>query len=332
MKTFSDVVGHEKVKEHLQNAISLNKISHAYIINGDTGSGKKALASLFAKTIQCEKGGDEPCNNCQSCHQADSKNQPDIIWVTHEKPGSIGVEDVRLQINSDILIKPYSSKYKIYIVDEAEKLTVQAQNALLKTIEEPPSYGIIIFLTTNADLFLPTILSRCITLTLKPVKQQLIEKYLMENYQIPDYQARFAAAFSQGRIGRAISIAASDDFNALQDDVLQLLKYIDEMEISEIIEAIKRANVYKLNIEDYIDFMMMWYRDVLMYKSTQNANVLIFKDEIKYITKTANNRSYEGIDAILKAMDKAKVRLAANVNFDLTMELMLLTLKETDNG
>ncbi|MDD6571523.1 MAG: DNA polymerase III subunit delta' [Thermoflexaceae bacterium] len=332
MPGFESIVGHEKIKEHLMNAIKLNKISHAYILNGEEGIGKKTIASVFAKAVQCEEGGVEPCGKCHSCIQAESGNQPDIIWVSHEKPASIGVEDVRLQVNSDILIKPYSSRYKVYIIDEAQKMTVQAQNALLKTIEEPPSYGIIMLLTTNADSLLPTILSRCVTLNLKPLSNKEIEDYLMTKEKIPDYRARFAASFAQGRLGRAIDIATSENFNELKDNVLHLLKYIDEMELTEIIEAIKQAFVHKMNIEDYIDFMMMWYRDVLIYKSTNDANLVIFKDELKYIRKDATDRSYEGLNRILRAMDVAKTRLAANVNFDLTMELMLLTIKEKDNG
>ncbi len=332
MTGFDKIVGHEKIKEHLINAINLNKVSHAYIFNGAEGIGKKTLAAAFAKAVQCEEGGSAPCGKCRSCIQADSGNQPDIIWVNHEKPASIGVEDVRMQVNSDILIKPYSSRYKVYIIDDAQKMTVQAQNAILKTIEEPPAYGIIILLTTNADSLLPTILSRCVTLNLKPVSNKEIEKYLMTEEKIPDYMARFAASFAQGRLGRAISIATSENFNELKDSVLHLLKYIDEMEFTEIIEAIKQAAVHKLNIEDYIDFMMMWYRDVLIYKSTNDANLVIFKEELKYIRKDATDRSYDGLNRILKAMDVAKIRLAANVNFDLAMELMLMTIKEKDNG
>lgn len=334
MGNLDSVIGHQDVVWHLKSAVKLNKVSHAYIISGEKGSGKKTIAAAFAKTLQCECDNPEerPCGRCHSCVQSESGNNPDIIWVGHEKTSSIGVDDVRKQLVNDIQIKPYSSRYKVYIVDEAEKLTPQAQNALLKTIEEPPAYGVIIFLTTNADLFLPTILSRCVTLNLKPVSSALIEKYLMDNYKIVDYQAKFAAAFSQGRLGRAISIATADDFNEFKDEVIHVLRYIDDMEITEVTAAIKDATKYKQTIEDYIDLMIMWYRDVLLYKSTNNANGIIFKDDIKYIRKNAMERSYKGLDNIITAMNKAKIRLAANVNFELAMELMLLTIKEKDNG
>ena len=171
MAEFKDIVGHKQIIEHLQNAIRMGKISHAYILNGENNAGKMMLAESFATALQCESGDANPCMKCRSCHQSMEHNQPDIIYVTHEKPNIISVDDIRHQLNNDIVIKPYSSKYKVYIIDEAEKMNIQAQNALLKTIEEPPSYAVILLLTTNADSFLPTILSRCITLNLKTVKE-----------------------------------------------------------------------------------------------------------------------------------------------------------------
>ena len=155
MLSFQDIVGHEQIKEHFQNAIENHKVSHAYILTGEAGMGRKSLANAFALALLCEKGGKEPCMQCHACKQVLSDNHPDLIHVTHEKPNSIGVDDIREQINDTIMVRPYSSYYKIYIVDEAEKMTQQAQNALLKTIEEPPSYAIILLLTTNQEAFLP---------------------------------------------------------------------------------------------------------------------------------------------------------------------------------
>ena len=142
MAGFKDIVGQEKLKEHMQNAIRMDKVSHAYIIQGELGAGKEFIAKIFAKTIQCERSKEEPCEECRSCKQIDSRNHPDVIWVNHEKPNSIGVEDIRSQVNNDMGIKPYYGPKKIYIINECEKMTVQAQNALLKTLEEPPAYGV----------------------------------------------------------------------------------------------------------------------------------------------------------------------------------------------
>lgn len=328
MAGFTDIIGHEQIIEHLQNAITMGKVSHAYIFNGPDKSGKKMLAEAFAMTLQCEKGGSSPCGECHSCRQAVSHNQPDIIYVQHEKPNTLSVDDIRTQVNHDIEVKPYASPYKIYIIDEAEKMNVQAQNALLKTIEEPPAYAVILLLTTNADLFLPTIRSRCVMLNLKAVEDSVIKKFLMEEKQVPDYQADICVAFAQGNVGKAIALASSDDFNELKAAAIQLMKRIREIDLYELSEAVKQISEFKLQINDYFDIMMIWYRDILVYKATMDVNSLIFKDEIYDIKKQASKSSYHGIETILEALEKAKLRLNANVNFDLVMELLLLTIKE----
>lgn len=328
MAAFSDILGNEQVIGHLQNAIQMDKVSHAYILNAPQSAGKMMIAEAFASALQCEKKGVEPCGECHSCKQAASHNQPDIIYVQHEKPNTIGVDDIRTQINQDMAVKPYSSPYKIYIVDEAEKMNVQAQNALLKTIEEPPSYGVILLLTTNADTFLPTILSRCIRLDLKPVPGEQLKDYLMKSCGVVDYQADVCVAFSQGVVGKAIALASSAHFNEIKDAALQLVRRIKDIELSEMIGAVKQVSEYKLEINDFFDILMIWYRDVLLYKATADVNGLIFKDEVYEVKKQANTSSYHGIECKLNALDKAKARLNANVNFDLVIELLLLTLKE----
>lgn len=328
MAGFEDIIGHEQIIEHLQNAIASDKVNHAYIFNGPEKSGKMMLAEAFAQTLQCEEGGKQPCMKCRSCRQAMDHNQPDIIYLSHEKPNTISVNDIRTQLNNDIVIKPYSSRYKVYIIDESEKMNVQAQNALLKTIEEPPAYGIILLLTTNSDIFLQTILSRCICLNLKAVRDQVIRDHLMDKYQITDYQADVCAAFAQGNVGKAIQLAVSEDFNELKASVLQLLKRLEDIDLYEMSSAVKQIEEYKLSVNDYLDLMMIWYRDVLYIKATNDVNKLIFKDEVYNIKKQAAKCSYHGIEQVLEALEKAKIRLDANVNFDLVMELLLFTLKE----
>jgi DNA polymerase-3 subunit delta' len=328
MAKFADIIGQEQLKEHIQNAIASNKVSHAYIINGERNAGKEFIARIFAMTLQCEKGGKEPCNECHSCKQALSHNQPDIVYVSHEKPNSIGVEDIRGQINNDIGIKPYSSPRKIYIMNEGEKMTPQAQNALLKTLEEPPEYAVILILTDNVEGLLPTIISRCVVLNMKPVPDKLVKKYLMEELGVPDYKANICVAFARGNIGKAKLLASSEEFEKVKDEAITLVKYINDMEINEIVKAIKKIMEYKLDVNDYLDILTVWYRDALLYKATKDVNSLVFKNEFQQIRKVADRSTYEGIETIVKALQQARRRLEANVNFDLTMELMLLTIKE----
>ena len=328
MTGFKDVVGRKDLVSYIQKAVTQKQISHAYILNGERGSGKKMFAQLFEMTLQCVRGGAEPCNECHSCRQALSGNHPDIIRVVHEKTNTIIVEEVRVQINNAIMIRPYNGKYKIYIVPDADMMMVQAQNALLKTIEEPPEYAVIFLLTENAESLLPTILSRCVMLKIKNVKDALIKKYLMEQMQIPDYKADVCTAFAQGNMGRAIMLATSEHFNEIKEETLQMMKYIKDMELPELLKALKSLSSYKVEVDDILDLISVWYRDVLLYKATKDINGVIFSDQMKYIKESANTSSYEGIETILKALEKAKTRLKANVNFELVMELLLLTIKE----
>ena len=328
MGSFKDVVGHKDILKYISSAVENNRVSHAYILNGERGSGKKMLANLFAMTLLCETGDNEPCGKCHSCKQAESGNHPDIIRVTHEKPNSISVDDIRTQVNNTVDIKPYQGPYKVYIIPQADMMTPQAQNAILKTIEEPPSYAVFLLLPENAETLLPTINSRCVMLKLRNIKDTLIKKYLMENLEIPDYKADMCTAFAQGNMGRAIMLANSDHFNEIREEAVQLLKHISEMELNEIVAAVKNISVYKLEITDYLDIIMIWYRDVLLYKATKEIDKVVFKDQLQSIKEQARKSSYEGIELILESLEKAKARLKANVNFDLVMELLFLTIKE----
>ena len=332
MPNFQDIIGQDQIRDHMLNAIKTGKISHAYVINGEQFSGKEFIAKIFAMALQCEERGKEgaevPCQKCHSCKQALSGNQPDIIKVTHEKPNTISVDDIRMQISGDVGIKPYSSPYKIYIMNEAEKMTQQAQNALLKTLEEPPEYVIIMLLTTNVNAFLQTILSRCIVLNMKPVPDHLVRKYLMNELQITDYKAEVCVAFARGNLGKARQLAFSEGFENMKGEALSILKYVQDMELNEMVTAANQIKEYKLDRSDLIDIMMVWYRDVLLFKATSDMNHLVFREEGSALREVARRSSYEVIERVLEALDKAKKRLDANVNPDLVMELLFLTMKE----
>lgn len=328
MANFGDIIGHEDIVKHFKSSIELGKVSHAYILNGEKGAGKKTLVSVVTKTLQCEEGGPDPCGKCKSCLQVESGNQADIIWITHEKPNVISVDEIREQIVNDIQLKPYSSKYKIYVVPDAQMMNPQAQNALLKTLEEPPEYAIVMLLADNVNKFLPTILSRCIVLNFKPVNELSVMDYLVNQLDIDQEKARFCTDFAQGNLGKAVRLAISTDYKEIKETSIRLLRNIQDMEMDDIIQAVKNMGKYKLDITDYIDIMTMWFRDILMVKISNSPNKIIFKNEFSTMKKQASKMSYEGVEKILEAMDKLKIRLEANVNFDIAMELMLLTIKE----
>ena len=328
MAGFSKIIGHESTIQHLRQALAADRVAHAYLIEGEDGSGKKLIAQTFAEALQCQQLKDDACGECVSCHKAASHNHPDILYVTHEKPNLISVGEIRSQLVGDVQVRPYESPYKVYIVEDAEKMNTEAQNALLKTLEEPPEYAVILLLTVNAQSLLETIRSRCVKLELKPVKDELVEAYLMEHLQIPDYQARLCLAFAQGSIGKAMELASSESFAQIRSTAVMLVSRAREMEISQLAGIVREMTQYKVTIRDFLDILAVWYRDVLYCKATTKADALIFRDQLQQIRQTARTSSYEGIETILEAIRVAQRRLEANVNFDLTMELLFMTIKE----
>ncbi len=328
MVGFQDIIGHDEIIRHLKDTIRTGKVSHSYIFTGETGSGKKMLAATFAAALQCESRQERPCMVCDSCKKAMGKNHPDIIMTTHEKPGLISVDEVREQVIHDVSVRPYCSPYKIYIIPEAELMNPAAQNALLKTIEEPPEYAVIMLLTTNADRLLPTIRSRCVRLDLKIVDDSMVKQYLMEHLHVPDYRAEIDVSFAHGSIGRAKEVATSQEFADLTQNALRLLTYSGNMEVFEMTEMIRTIVADKARIEEYLDIFQFWFRDVLMFKATQEIDHLVFKQEIGTIREQARERSYENLEKILESIEKTKVRLRANVNPELALELLFLTFRE----
>ena len=325
---FKEIVGHEDIIAHFKSSIETGNVGHAYIISGDAGSGKKALAYAFADTLECEAGGTEPCGNCQSCLQISTGHYPDSITVTHEKPNLISVAEVREQLVNTVDVKPYKGKYKIYVIPDAELLNVQAQNAILKTIEEPPAYAVILLLTTNLDKLLETVQSRCLKLQTKPIRERDVLAYLMNVMGLTKEKAYFCLDFAQGNLGKAIKLAGNEEYAEIVDSVVNVLTHIGDMDVETLGKAVKDIEQFKMSMNDYMDLMMMWYRDAMMIKITGNVDKILFKNEFSTLKKQAGKLTFKSIEDKIDAIAKAEQRLLANATFEVTIELLLLTLKE----
>lgn len=328
MYTFDEIVGHNEIINHLQSAIKTNKISHAYIIDGEKGIGKKLIANTFAKTLQCQKKGISPCDECISCRTFDSLNNPDVIYVEQTKKTGIGVDDIREQINQDINIKPYQHPYKIYIVDNADTMTEQAQNALLKTIEEPPSYVMILLLSNNINKFLITILSRCVVLKLKPIMPDKVMNYVIEKLQISDYRSELITSFAQGIIGKAKELASSTEFFDMRESMIKIVDIIINGDDYQLLEVSQKFEDYKDDIQDFLDLLMTWFRDLLIVKKINNEMYIINRDKYRTLLKQAQVLSYNRISIMIENINKAKNLLKQNANFRLVIEMMILQTKE----
>ena len=325
---FSEIIGQDAVKKHLISTVCAKKVRSAYIFDGEEGSGKMMAAKAFASFILCENGpysgapGSEnvfdSCGECPSCKRIMHDNSPDVIYVTHEKT-VVSVDDIREQVSDTISVRPYVSKKKIYIIDDAEKMNNQAQNALLKTLEEPPEYAVIILLSKNAWSFLPTVLSRCVKLSMKPLLMEEIQAYLMKTKALPDYMARLFAMFSQGNLGKALDASSDEGFIEKRGSVVELMRSIKGKPLYEYSEKAALLASDKEGLPQFFDLLSLWYRDVLLYKSCRDESRLCYQDESFTIRQQAKDLSYQRLNLIFDAIDEAKMKIGFNVRADVTL-------------
>ena len=280
----------------LSESYNKGKLSHAYIIEGSKLSGRDEFVQNIAAALLCEKAVEMrelvPCGKCPSCIKAATKNHPDIIHVMHAKPTVLSVNEIREQVVSDISIKPYYGPYKIYVIYDAQLMNENAQNALLKTIEEPEPYGIIFLLTDNEDSFLQTIRSRCIRLSMDAVPRNDVAEALLDE----DGQ----------QVIKALE-------GVVRSDAFQINKTAKEME--------------DMNRQQVVRIAGLWVRDMLVYKSTGDRSRLYFAAYEQSIRSMSESMTYEDLNECLEVVDKVKARLSANVKAEAAFENMLLQIR-----
>lgn len=323
MKNFGAVKGHEHIIKNLKSALKNGKTSHAYIISGPDGVGKKTVADAFARALQCEEYDGDSCGKCVSCRSFDNGNHPDVFYVVPTKTKSLSVDDIRDQLIKNSEIKQYKYKYKVFIVDNADTMTNQAQNALLKTLEEPPHYVVILLLAESIDSFLPTIISRCVNLKLNPLSAGEVKEYLVEKENADAEKADFYAEYSQGCIGKAVELMQSEDFAEKRKTVLECIMEASDGGVIEAMNSAKKLEAYKGD-NTVLDIAEMFFRDVLVYNTTKDKSLVIQKDLMDDIKKLSRKLSAEKIIVRCEAVTEAQKQLKANANYTLTMEVMLM--------
>lgn len=327
---FNQFVGQKKIKNILQRNKKENKISHAYSFEGFSGMGKLTLAKVFAKAILCENHPDDACGECISCKRFSSGNHPDFILVSTPK-SSIGVDEVR-NIQGQVHIKPVVSSRKVYIIEEADKMTVQAQNCLLKTLEEPPFYLTIILCVSNTNLILKTVQSRCVRLKFESYSNEEIKTILSRNFNVEKFpKINFAVAFSQGNVGRAFSVI-SDDFLKLRENTFRVLDVLFKGKIHDLIKVSSFFETNKNFLDEILNIMLVWYRDLLFYQKLKNENVLINSDRKNIIVNSSSN--YNSIDLIqlINIIEQTRKKIKMNVNSQIAIDNMVLQMWEVYNG
>ena len=325
MYTFEEIRGNTPLVEQLRRSAASGRSSHAYLFLGGAGAGKRLIANTFAKALQCE-GEKRPCDSCKSCHAFNHGNHPDVIYFQPLKNGkTYTIEDVREQLLETVDLKPFQYEKKIYIIEKADTLNIQSQNALLKTLEEPPAHAVFLLLAERAEAFLPTILSRVVVMKIRPLSAETIADYLMQAGHLAE-ESHILSAYAQGRIGQALELVEDEGFREMRQDILGKLEALPSMSEGEAYLLAKDLEGYKNDLR-FLDIMELWYRD-LPAKSLREEGYLIQRDKKDAIFRAAKEPA-----ALLAkkaaAVRTARMRLAQNANFRLTMEVMLMDLKET---
>lgn len=325
MNDYDTVLSNDILIKSLKTAVRHDRVSHAYIFDGEHGMGKHTVAAAFAKTLNCERGGEVPCGECLSCRSFDDKNNPDIFYIQPQN-GVIKVDEVRDNINLQVLTRPYSYKYKIFIISDAEKMNIAAQNAFLKTLEEPPDYVIFLLLTQNFNALLPTILSRCVMFKLRPVPQEDIKKYLVGKGCGAE-EADMLSHYACGAIGRALELRGSERFaeiSAFAFDICLNIKGWD------VLELYARTNALKEHKDDAADILrVMGYilRDALICKLTGGTKHLIHTHRTADIRDICSRFTARQLMRACDAVEHASMRIAAKMDMQFTAEQLYYNIK-----
>ena len=292
---FNNILGNDRIKETLMNSVKNNKISHSYLFIGTEGIGKKLIAKEFAKMILCTDKN-KYCGRCKSCIEFDSNNNPDFRIIEPEG-NSLKIEQIR-EFQNKVAEKPIISNKKVYIINDSDKMTTEAQNCLLKTLEEPPEFVTIILIGSNESAFLDTIKSRCMILRFNKISDENIIKFLEENYQTKVNSQIMLEAF-QGSIGKAIQLQDKQEEYEQIENVIVNLENRDKIDTLNNAEAIYKAKEEKFEILDYINIILL----DLAKKSSKYA-------------------------MCINIVEDTKRRLQSNANYDMSIDNMLLKLWE----
>ena len=297
---FKDLIGNNKIKDYLINSASNNQMLHSYMFSGREGIGKKLFAKIFAKMILC-LSEDKPCNTCKSCISFEGENHPDFMQINADDGKSIKIEQIRL-MQEKVVEKPIISNKKVYIINDAALLTKEAQNCVLKTLEEPPEYVIIILIVSNESKILNTVKSRCVKIEFEKIPDEEINNYLEK--QGISKLSNVMLKQCDGSLKMALNIGEkTEEYNTLE-------KIINNMEKENIAAIWNNAEIlYKSQDEifDYLDYI-----NVILY------NKLLKINKISYVN-------------CIEKVEKIKKNLLANANYNMCIDNLLLELWEELN-
>ena len=301
--SFESIIGNDENKKILNNSIINKSIVHSYLFYGSEGIGKKIFAKEFAKMILCNGESTKPCNNCKSCIEFDSDNNPDFFLIEPDG-NSIKIDQIR-QMQKSVLEKPIESSKKVYIIDNCHLMTKEAQNCILKTLEEPQEYIVIIMISSNENSILPTVKSRCTKIFFKQLDDSEIFKYIGNNYEGTLLESDLIKL-----CGGSISKA---DFIIKKIDILNQVKdYINNVENRNKLNFMQGNQLFNDNKEDIN--LILEYIYILLFQAVEK-----------------NRRGINGYINSMKIVEKTKYKLLNSNNYDMTIDNMLINIWEEIN-
>lgn len=313
---FDHIVGHEKIINNFKNAIDNKQIAHSYIFEGPRSIGKKTTALALARALLGQ--------------DFQTENQPDFFIIDNDD-NTIKKEEIE-ELQKDIKVRPFAGNKKVYVICEAEKMTRSAQNSFLKTLEEPPDYASIILTSVNKNKLLRTIVSRCQLVSFNHVRSEKIEELLIDKYKKDEKDASFLASFSQGIVGRAINLSMDDKFSNLREETIEAI----DTTITSSKEKIFTTSVFfeknKDDIEEILDIMLFYFRDLAIYKEIRNDRHIINSDLMDKIKNHSNKLENKALHDIIQVILDTKENINLKVNFSLNIEIMLLEIQEGPYG
>ncbi|QGU93827.1 DNA polymerase III subunit delta' [Clostridium bovifaecis] len=312
--SFENIIGHETIKSQIENSIVSGKFSHAHLITGEDGLGK----SLIGREIALKILGKET-----------NRAYVDIMeWRTGKNKQSIGVDDIRAIIK-EVNKKPYEGDKKVVIVYEAHKMTAEAQNAFLKTIEEPPKGVTIILLSENLELILETIKSRCQIHKLKRLNLVEMREYVTREYPyLEEMEIRQVITFSEGIPGRSKFFLDDEAFKNLRNTIIKILLLLNGKEKHIVKEYEEFFYKYKDQWEEVLSCFVSYVRDVIVYKEMGKSEVIINNDKIEEIKELSNIYSFKELSKIVDIINDVREKLERRVNSALAFNMMLLKMQE----
>ena len=321
---FSEIIGHQKQVETLRSALAHGRLHHAYLFVGPDGVGKRTVALSLARAIQCSERHDDFCGHCANCARIQASNHPDVR-VTEPLPGKkeISIQQIR-EIEKELNFRSFSGGRKIAVIDPATLMNLPAQNALLKTLEEPPQDSVLILVASNAGGLLPTLRSRCLRLSFSPLQRDLLAGFLVARNGTRPEEADFLAAMAMGSLGRAIRIDSEElrERRRIWIDTLSSLGAGDYRAATQAAEALANNRDESLK---FLEWAETWYRDLLIHAVTQSSRDIVNLDMLTRIQEHGHADMEDILSSIAQTIE-ASQGIQRNLNRRMVLENLFFNL------